>query len=58
MLSDSETPKPRPPLFAGIPVGVAYAASMGVCGNVLVGIGDALVEIGDNCELDAKVRVD
>jgi MFS family permease len=47
-------PKSKPPLWRGIPVGVCYAASMGVCGNVLVGIGDALVEIVDKVGVDPK----
>ena len=45
--SDSEAPKSKPPIISSIPIGICYAASMGVCGNVLVGIGDALVEIAD-----------
>eukprot|EP01052_Picozoa_sp_SAG31_P019577 SAG31_NODE_1432_length_8373_cov_8.838289_12_plen_229_part_00 len=51
--SDSEAPRSRPALYGGIPIGICYAASMGVCGNVLVGIGDALVEIADKVRCSA-----
>lgn len=44
---------PKPPRWAtsGIPVGVCYAGSMFVCGNVLIGIGDALVKIASNVDM-------
>ena len=40
-------PAGKPAIWADspIPVGVCYAGCMFVCGNVLIGIGDALVEI-------------
>ena len=37
---------------APIPVGVCYAGCMFVCGNVLIGIGDALVEIATKNGID------
>ena len=44
---------PKPPRWVQdtIPIGVCYAGCMFVCGNVLIGIGDALVQISDNVQM-------
>ena len=52
MLKKMESDAKRPRLRQNIiPVGVCYAGCMFVCGNVLIGIGDALVELADQVNI-------